>query len=40
MKCHAGFFVTSKLGEKKYAYRSRRVGDPIGVLVYAVAKKG
>jgi hypothetical protein len=40
MQCHTGFFVTSKLGEKKYAYRSRRVGDPIGVLVYAVAKKG
>lgn len=39
LKCHTDFFVTSKLGERRYTYRSRRVGDPIGVLVYAIGKK-
>jgi len=39
LKCHMDFFVTSKLGERRYTYRSRRVADPIGVLVYAIGKK-
>jgi len=38
MKCHQDMFVTAKLGNKKYAYRSRRVGDTIGVLLYAFSK--
>jgi hypothetical protein len=38
LKCHTDLFA-AKLGERKYAYRSRRVGDPIGVLVYAFGKK-
>lgn len=37
LKCHTDLFVTIKPGEKKYAYRGRRAGDPIGVLVYAFA---
>jgi len=39
MKCHQDMFVTAKLADKKYAYRSRRVGDTIGVLLYAFEKK-
>ena len=35
LPCHRDFYVISKLANKKYAYRSRRVHDPIGVLVYA-----
>ena len=39
MKCHQDMFVTSKLADKKYAYRSRRIGDTIGVLLYAFHKQ-
>ena len=39
MKCHQDMFITSKLGNKKYAYRKRHVGDTIGVLLYAFDKK-
>ncbi len=39
MKCHQDMFVTAKVGNKKYQYRNRRVGDAIGVLVYAFRKK-
>jgi len=39
MKCHTDKFVTSKLSEKRYKYRNRRVGDTIGVLLYAFSKK-
>jgi hypothetical protein len=38
LKCHTDLF-TDELDSKKWAYRSRRVGDPIGVLVYAFSKK-
>jgi hypothetical protein len=39
MKCHQDMFVTSKLANKKYTYRSRRIGDTIGVLLYAFDKQ-
>ena len=38
LKCHTDFFLTSK-ENKVYAYRKRRVGDPIGVVLYAVRKE-
>ena len=40
LSCHSDLFVLSKLGDRKYTYRPRRAGDSIGVLVYAVRKKG
>lgn len=39
LKCHQDMFVTSKVGEKRYTYRRRHVGDTIGVLLYAFRKK-
>jgi len=38
LKCHTDFFLTSK-ENKVYAYRKRRVGDPIGLVIYAVRKE-
>lgn len=35
LKCHGDMFITAKLDNKRWAYRPRQVGDPIGVLVYA-----
>jgi hypothetical protein len=38
LKCHTDLF-TNKLDSKNWEYRNRRVGDVIGVLVYAFGKK-
>lgn len=39
LKCHTDLFVTIKPGGQTYSYRGRRVGDPVGVLVYAFTRK-
>jgi hypothetical protein len=39
IQCHTDYVITEKLGEDKYKFRKRAVGDVNGVLVYGFARK-
>ena len=39
LQCHKDYVVTKKLGDGKFKFRKRQVGDANGVLVYAFSKR-
>ena len=39
VQCHTDYVVTANLGDGKYEFRKRKVGDVNGVIVYGFSKK-
>lgn len=39
LKCHTDYVITEKIGDHRYKFRKRAVGDANGVIVYGFAKK-
>ena len=39
LRCHTDYVITENLGDDKYKFRKRRVGDANGVIVYGFSKK-
>ena len=39
LKCHTDYVVTEKIGDHRFKFRKRAVGDANGVIVYGFAKK-
>lgn len=39
LRCHADYVITEKVGDNRYKFRKRAVGDANGVIVYGFAKK-
>jgi hypothetical protein len=39
LKCHTDYVMTEKIGDDKYKFRKRQVGDANGVIVYGFARK-
>ncbi len=40
LKCHTDYVVTEKVGDDKYKFRKRQVGDANGVIVYGFDNEG
>lgn len=38
LKCHTDYVITEKVGDDKYKFRKRQVGDANGVIVYGLTK--
>jgi hypothetical protein len=38
LKCHTDYVITEKLGDGKFTFRKRKVGDANGVIVYGFSK--